>query len=154
VASDVRRGVSDAGLAIIKRFEGFSAKAYPDPQSGDKPWTIGYGFTNLGGRPVDAGDVISREEADSRLPFVVQPYADWVLVNCRVPLSQGQLDALTSFTYNLGPTKVRASTAYRRLNNGDYWGCTEAMRWWISPGTRVERGLRLRREAEIKLFNT
>lgn len=36
---------SDAGIQLIKRFEGLELRAYPDPGTGGKPWTIGIGTT-------------------------------------------------------------------------------------------------------------
>jgi len=33
-------------LLIIKTFEGFSEKAYPDPDTNNAPYTIGYGTQN------------------------------------------------------------------------------------------------------------
>ena len=47
-------------MRLIAEFEGFVAHAYPDPASGGEPWTIGYGYTTLEGRPVQPGDTISQ----------------------------------------------------------------------------------------------
>src|SRR5690606_40537603 len=33
--------IGPKGLDLIKRFEGLSLTAYPDPGTGGKPWTIG-----------------------------------------------------------------------------------------------------------------
>lgn len=50
---------SDAGLALIKSFEGLETDAYPDPGNRitGEPWTIGYGHT----RGVRRGD--TRQES-------------------------------------------------------------------------------------------
>ena len=37
---------SPDGIALIKKFEGCRLTAYPDPGTGDAPWTIGYGWTH------------------------------------------------------------------------------------------------------------
>ncbi|MEE4411931.1 lysozyme, partial [Serratia sp. C2(2)] len=47
--------VGFTSLMLIKRFEGLSLQAYPDPATGGKPWTIGYGHTT----DVKPGDLIS-----------------------------------------------------------------------------------------------
>ena len=39
-------------LLIIKTFEGFSEKAYPDPDTNAAPYTIGYGTYYPDGSPV------------------------------------------------------------------------------------------------------
>lgn len=155
MASTVPNGVSVRGIELIQRFEGLHLTAYPDPLSGGDPITAGWGSTrNLEGSPFRLGDTLTRTDAHILLVRDVAAFYRWVRVNVRVPLSQGQVDGFTSFVYNLGPTKVRSSTAFRRLNTGDYDGCADAMSWWVSPGTRVERGLRLRRTEEIKIFRS
>ena len=52
---------SDAGLALIKAFEGLETAAYPDPGNRitGEPWTIGYGHT----RGVRRGDTCTEEQA-------------------------------------------------------------------------------------------
>ena len=139
-------------LDLIKQFEGFESHAYPDPQSGGEPYTIGYGFTRVNGRKVQPGDTMSRAEADELFKAIVKKYNDYVLHYVKVPLTQNQEDALTCFVFNIGPWKFKNSTALRRLNKGDYHGGIEAATWWVAPGTRVEKGLRKRRQAEKKLF--
>jgi|LauGreDrversion4_2_1035121.scaffolds.fasta_scaffold179322_2 GH24 family phage-related lysozyme (muramidase) len=37
--------ISDKGVDLIKKFEGFSSKPYPDPATKGVPYTIGYGAT-------------------------------------------------------------------------------------------------------------
>ena len=37
--------MSQAGIDLIKEFEGCHLKAYPDPKTGGDPWTIGFGAT-------------------------------------------------------------------------------------------------------------
>lgn len=56
----------NVAIELIKKFEGYSSIAYPDPYSGDKPWTIGYGTTRYRNRQsVKRGDTISHFDADS-----------------------------------------------------------------------------------------
>src|SRR5690606_10277826 len=67
--------VSDAGIALIKRFEGCRLSAYPDPGSGGEPWTIGWGTTRIDGQPVRSGMTISQAQADELLRADVARYA-------------------------------------------------------------------------------
>ena len=145
--------VSDAGIALIKSFEGFRANAYPDPKSGGDPWTVGYGTTKFpSGRPVKKGDYVTPAQAEMYLREDVKKFASSVDALVTVPLKQCQYDALVSFVYNLGATNFRKSTLLKKLNAKDYKGAAEEFLRWVSPGSSVEAGLRRRRTAERAMF--
>ena len=56
-------------LTIIKTFEGFSEKAYPDPDTGGAPYTIGYGTTYYpDGSEVKQGAYVHRAEGSGVCP--------------------------------------------------------------------------------------
>jgi len=92
--------------------------------------------------------VLSRQMNSSQTAEFEQAVSDLITV----PLTQGQFDALVSFTYNLGAGRLRESTLRRKLNSGDYSGAAKEFGKWISKGTPYEAGLRRRREAERQLF--
>lgn len=145
--------VSDAGIELIKSFEGFRANAYPDPKSGGDPWTVGYGTTKFpSGRPVKQGDKVTPGQAELYLREDVKKFANSVDALVTVPLKQCQYDALVSFVYNLGATNFRTSTLLKKLNAKDYKGAADELLRWVSPGSSVEAGLRRRRTAERDLF--
>lgn len=145
--------VSDAGIELIKSFEGFRANAYPDPKSGGDPWTVGYGTTKFpSGRPVKKGDYVTPAQAEMYLREDVKKFASSVDALVTVPLKQCQYDALVSFVYNLGVTNFRNSTLLKKLNAKDYKGAADEFLRWVSPGSSVEAGLRRRRTAERSLF--
>lgn len=145
--------VSDAGIDLIKSFEGFRANAYPDPKSGGDPWTVGYGSTKFpSGRPVKKGDYVTPAQAEMYLREDVKKFANSVDALVTVPLKQCQYDALVSFVYNLGATNFRSSTLLKKLNAKDYKGAADEFLRWVSPGSSVEAGLRRRRTAERNLF--
>lgn len=145
--------VSDAGIELIKSFEGFRANAYPDPKSGGDPWTVGYGSTKFpSGRPVKKGDYVTPAQAEMYLREDVKKFANSVDALVTVPLKQCQYDALVSFVYNLGATNFRNSTLLKKLNAKDYKGAADEFLRWVSPGSSVEAGLRRRRTAERNLF--
>lgn len=145
--------VSDKCIALIKWFEGFRSKAYPDPKTGGAPWTIGYGTTKYqNGGSVKPGDAVTTGQAELYLRGDVKSFAASVESLVKVPLSQCQFDALVSFCYNLGATNLAKSTLLKELNSGNYKVAAEQFMRWVSPGTSVEAGLRRRRTAERDLF--
>lgn len=145
--------ISDNGFELIKRFEGCSLTAYPDPASGAEPWTIGYGWTHpVDGRPIHAGMTIKQETAERLLKTGLVSYESDVSRLVNVGLTQGQFDALVSFTYNLGARSLSTSTLLRKLNAGDYTGAADELLRWNKAGGRVLNGLTRRREAERALF--
>ena len=145
--------ISDAGIELIKSFEGFRANAYPDPKSGGDPWTVGYGTTKFpSGRPVKKGDYVTPAQAEMYLREDVKKFASSVDALVTVPLKQCQYDALVSFVYNLGATNFRKSTLLKKLNAKDYKSAADEFLRWVSPGSSVEAGLRRRRTAERAMF--
>jgi len=141
--------ISEHGLALVKHFEGVSLEAYPDPGTGGDPWTIGYGCTE-GVRP---GMVITEAEAEEMLSIELAKFEDDVNRLIAIPLSQGEFDALVSFTYNCGSGALEASTLRRRLLAGDP-KCKvyqEELPRWNKGGSGVMPGLVRRRQAEADL---
>ena len=68
--TESRHTVGDAGLELIRRFEGCARKradglieAYPDPGTGAAPWTIGWGAT---GPDIGPGTVWTQQQCDDR----------------------------------------------------------------------------------------
>ena len=137
--------LSAAGLVGIANFEGFSDKAYI-PVAGDVP-TVGFGSTE----GVKMGDTITVPKAIERL-YRDTEKAESAIGRCvKVPLSQGEFDAFTSFAFNVGTEAFCSSTLVKKLNSGDYEGaCQELKRWIYVDGRRVQ-GLVNRREAEYRL---
>lgn len=152
------------GIAIMHQFEDLRLRAYPDPQSGGEPWSIGWGNTQYAdGRKVKPGDVITKQRADDEFAFDLIEFEAMVDKAVTVKLNQNQFDALVSLVYNVGPGNrsksgiIRLkdgspSTLLRKLNAGDYAGAADQFDLWISKGTPAERGLRRRRAAEKALF--
>ena len=137
--------LSAQGLELIQGFESLRLNAYQDSAG---VWTIGWGHTG-GVRP---GDRITRAQADAYLQqdtgWAQQAVSDLV----HVPLTQGQFDALTSFTFNVGRGALEDSTLLRKLNAGDYAGAQAQFGRWVHAGGEVLQGLVRRRAAEAELF--
>ena len=142
--------ISDKGIALIKQFEGCKLTAYQDSVG---VWTIGYGWTQpVDDKPIRAGMTIKQETADRLLKTGLVSYESDVSRLVKVGLTQGQFDALVSFTYNLGARALSTSTLLRKLNAGDYAGAADEFLRWNKAGGKVLNGLTRRREAERALF--
>ena len=139
---------SPACLSLIRRFEGLRLRAYPDPGSGGDPWTIGYGHT--GG--VRDGDECTEAQAEDWLVEDAQNACTAVYRMARVPLAHRELDALTSFVFNLGSRALFNSTLLAKLNKGDRAGAADQFLRWVHAGGRILPGLVKRREAERAMF--
>lgn len=141
---------SDKGIALIKEFEGCKLTAYQDSVG---VWTIGYGWTQpVDGKPIRAGMTIKQETAERLLKTGLVSYESDVSRLVKVGLTQGQFDAMVSFTYNLGARSLSTSTLLRKLNAGDYAGAADEFLRWNKAGGKVLNGLSRRREAERALF--
>jgi lysozyme len=110
--------------------------------------TIGWGHT----RGVKLGDRCSVQQADVWLSQDLEDAAAGVAQLVRVPLTQGQFDALVSFVFNLGVRRLAESTLLILLNKGDYKGAADQFRLWVHSGGAVLAGLVKRRAAEAALF--
>ncbi|WP_369521228.1 lysozyme [Escherichia coli] len=141
---------SEKGIALIKQFEGCKLTAYQDSVG---VWTIGYGWTKpVDGKPIRAGMTIKQETAERLLKTGLVSYENDVSRLVKVDLTQGQFDALVSFTYNLGARSLSTSTLLRKLNAEDYAGAADEFLLWNKAGGKVLNGLTRRREAERALF--
>lgn len=137
--------INEAGLALIKEFEGCRLEAYQCPAG---MWTIGYGHT----RGVAYGQSITQAQAEELLLQDVAQAANAVRNLVKVELNDDQLAALTSFVFNLGAKNLADSTLLRRLNEGDYECVPEQLERWVYAGGKKLPGLVRRRQAEAALF--
>jgi lysozyme len=67
-------------------------------------------------------------------------------------LTGDRLVAISSFIYNLGPTRYASSTLRRCVNDSDWPAARAEIRRWVFGGGRKLPGLVLRREAEAALL--
>ncbi|MBW7981554.1 lysozyme [Enterobacillus tribolii] len=142
--------ISDAGIALIKQFEGCELKAYQDAAG---VWTIGYGWTQLvDGKKIREDMTITQRTAERLLRCGVVQYEQGVNKLLKVGVTQGQYDALVSFAYNLGVRALGTSTLLKKLNDGDTQGAAEEFMKWTKVGGMQLAGLFMRRTAERALF--
>jgi lysozyme len=137
-----------AGIGLIEQSEGLRLNAYQDSVG---VWTIGYGETN----GVSPGMSITQAQAIAMLQSRYDIVQNAVLNLVTVPLTQNQLGALVSFTYNVGAGNFGSSTMLRLLNAGQspQIVAQQFPRWNLAGG-KVLPGLVTRRAAEATLFLT
>ena len=144
--------ISEKGLEIIKKYEGFRNHVYVCP-SGIP--TIGYGITFYGdGTRVKLTDKpITKVEAERLLKKVVAHFERGVNDLVKKPLTQNQFDAMVSFAYNLGLGALRSSTLLKKVNRNpdDMTIDVEFKKWVLSNGIEL-KGLRKRRNSEAYLY--
>ena len=140
------RKIGQAGLALIKQYEGCRLAAY---RCAAGVWTIGYGHT----AGVHSGMTITQAQADAYLQQDVAKFEGYVNNPAYVPiteqLNQNQFDALVSFAFNLGAGNLRKLCKGRTAAQ-----IARTMSNYNKAAGKVLAGLKRRREAEQKLFNT
>lgn len=136
--------ISDAGLNLIKKYEGLRLEAYKCPSG---VWTIGYGHTH----GVTQGMTISQEQADIFLRQDVANSEKYVnQYDAIYHFTQNQYDALVSFTYNCGAGNLK------KLVNGGQRTIAEiskAIPNYNKGGGKVLNGLVKRRADEKAMFD-
>jgi lysozyme len=144
--------VNQAGLDLIKKWEGCKLKAYRCPAG---VWTVGYGLTSAAGFiQVGPDTVLTQEEADWYLEQAVNKYADGIRDIFTAPINDNQFAAFVSLAYNVGIRGVRNSSAVRHFNAGDLDKVPASIRAWNKAGGKVVKGLVNRRDDEVRLFET
>ncbi len=145
--------VSAIAIDLVKEFEGFSEQAYLDT---DGTPVIGYGLSRINGQSVQLGDRISQAEADAALRAELQTIKQQIYSTVNQELTEGQLSALASLSYNVGFEPIKTSTLVRKINAGDYQGAANEFLRWDKANVRGALvqlpGLSRRRQAERQLF--
>lgn len=141
------RHITQNGLDLIKRFEGFSRTVYFCPAGYP---TIGYGHVVKDEEDFSAG--IDEAQAEELLRQDAQIAERAVLRLINVPLTDGQFDALVSFNYNLGGGALQRSTLRRKINREEHAEVPEQFMRWVWAGGRKLKGLVRRRAAEAGLY--
>jgi lysozyme len=142
-----QRRTNDAGLALIRAYEGLHLTPYLCPA---KIWTIGYGHT----RTVRAGLKITADQAEQLLDDDLRLIERAVQRLVAVPLNDNQFAALVSFTFNVGISNFEQSTLLKLLNRGWYEQVPAQLMRWNRANGETLGGLSRRRAAEGRLWNT
>ena len=132
-------------LQKLMEMEGLRLEAYED--AAGVP-TIGYGHT----KNVRMGDKISEYWAKEMLREDIEE-AEWLVKELGVAKTEGQLDALVSFVFNLGIGRLKTSTLLKVIRNGgSMQQIKKEFKRWVYAGGKQLPGLVKRREWEAKRF--
>lgn len=155
--------ISKKALGMIKHHEGVRLKPYRCPA---KLWTVGVGHVIDPSHtkipieqrmslpcPPDWNRTFTMEEVDAILAKDLERFERGVLRFCPAAGNrQGWLDALVSFSFNLGLGTLQRSTLRQKFNRGDYTGAADEFLKFTKAGGKVLRGLVIRRNDERALF--
>ena len=140
--------LTDGGLRLIARLEGFSEVPYRDAQG----FSVGFGHFIL---PSDTFTYpLSREEGYRLLNDDADIAANFVRGYVTVPLTDNQFSALVSLTYNIGGGAFARSTLLKKLNAGDYAGAAGQFQVWRKSEGKILPALVSRRAEEERIFTT
>lgn len=130
-----------AGLDLIKRFEGCRLTAYKCPAG---VWTIGYGHTS----GVKSGQTITQEEADRLLVKDIEKYEKNVnKYHDKYRWNQNEFDALVSFAFNIGSIDQLTANGTRSRAV-----IAEKILLYNKAAGKALAGLTRRRHEEMDLF--
>lgn len=139
--------VPAALLDLIRRFEGLRLKAYFCPAG---VLTCGYGST---GPDIKPSTVWTKDQAEQRMARDAAVHTSAAAKLCPpIAGSPDALSAIADFSYNLGATRLKASTLRRKINAGDFAGARQELGKWVRGGGKVLPGLVIRRAAEAALL--
>lgn len=154
--------VSPECLKMIKHHEGVRTRPYRCPAL---LWTVGVGhvidpaharvpIAERKALPIPNGwdRTLPMDEVDSILKADLARFEAGVARLCPVELTQGQFDALVSFSFNVGLGNLQRSSIRMKVNRGDFEGAAESFLDWTKAGGKVLKGLVTRRNDEKALF--
>jgi lysozyme len=156
--------VSQKCIEQIKKDEGVRNKPYQCPAL---LWTVGVGhvidpnhakvpMADRKALPIPAGwdRILTSIEIDDILRTDLNRFEAGVLRLIKVPLTQGQFDALVSFSFNVGLGNLQNSTLRMKVNRGEYEAAAEQFLVWTKAGGKVLPGLVKRRTHEKEMFES
>jgi lysozyme len=142
------RLINQAGVTLLTKFEGYRTIPYRD---GGGVLTVGIGHTGVDVLP---GIPWTDNEIKAAFDDDVLHFEQSVESLAEVELSDNQFAALVCFAYNVGLSALAESTLLRKLNESNFRGAAAEFVRWDKIAGQESAGLRSRREAEAKLFNT
>lgn len=145
--------LNQAGIDLIKEFEGFKGQAYRCPAG---VWTVGYGHTSRAGWPrVFPNTVVSKDVAEEILKIDLKRFEEDIkntLGESVNSLNDNQYSALVSLCYNIGSGAFAKSSAVKLIRAGKIEEAAQRILPWNKAGGKVLKGLVRRRKAEYELY--
>ena len=155
VRGDNALTISQEGLNLLKKEEGFSRKPYWDYAQ----WTVGYGTKCPDDKLEEyQQNGIPEEEAEELLRSFINRFAGAInqfATQHNLKLTQNQFDALMLFSYNCGTAWMYSKTG--TLYNAVIKGATgnqliHAFTLWCNAGGQIKTFLLRRRLSEANIF--
>lgn len=144
--------ISDNGLKIIERFEGFESCPYKD-QIGKPTIGIGTTFYENGKVVTMADSCITHDRAIELLRNYLKNTEHLIATHITQPLTQNQYDALCSLDYNIGDGNFELSTLLKEVNkNPNNPDIKVQFARWNRAGGKVLQDLVRRRAQESTLY--
>ncbi len=138
--------INEAGLAIIKRYEGLKLSSYLCPAGIP---TIGYGHT---GHDVKLGITITEFRAEELLTKDLERMELGVFGLVQTTLNDNQFSSLVCFAYNCGLGNLQNSTLLKMINNNQFKEAADQFLRWNKARNMILPGLTRRRQTERELF--
>lgn len=139
---------SDTLISKLKEFEGLRLVAYK-PTKAERWYTIGYGHS---AGDVKAGMRITEEKAEELLKrdlFFVERFINGI----PKVKTQGQFDALVSFSYNVGVGNLKRSTLLKKImHDAPTAEIQREFMKWVYGGGKQLAGLVKRRMWEAERY--
>ena len=145
---------SSRAVGLIKRSEGLVLRPYSDAGG----CSIGYGHRIKDGTcltaPLGLQNGISQEEALDLLRQDVATVEAGIRRHVKVPLTQGEFDALVDWGFQFNANRLAGTTLLRHLNAGRYEDAGEELPKWVHAEGRVSPGIVARREAALAIWRS
>jgi lysozyme len=155
--------ISPKALKMISHHEGLRLKPYRCPA---RLWTIGVGHVidpnhakvKMEDRlslpcPEGWNRTFTMEEVNAILAKDLERFERGVLKYCPSAVArQGWMDALVSFSFNVGLGTLQRSTLRQKFNRGEYEAAADELMKYTKAGGKVLKGLVNRRNDERLMF--
>jgi len=141
------RHVTQDCIDLVEHFEGYRPNVYKCSGGYD---TIGIGHLVKSGEDWSQG--ITKDQAREVLAKDLLSAERAVLRLTKVPLSDGQFDALVSFVFNLGSGCYQRSLLRQRVNREEHLDASNTFWMYRRANGKIMKGLVRRREAERILY--
>lgn len=139
--------VNNAGIALIKKYEGLRLTSYLCPKG--KP-TIGFGHT---GPDVHLGMSINEREAEQLLKGDLLRFEHGVEeAIAGIPTTENQFTAMVCLAFNIGMGRFQTSSVLKFHRQGKPFLAANAFLLWIYVNKKKTLGLIRRRNAERGLY--
>lgn len=140
-------------IDIIKSFQGFNEKAFADPDTGDYPYTLGFGTQYYpDGEPVKQGQCCTYQKAMEYLLHETNEIRR-DLEQLNLGLDASMTEALISFAHSIGWQPFLYSQIIDCCEQENWLAVAQEIKRWVFDGeSRIIGSLLARRRVEANLF--